>query len=166
MFKEIALGLVLAATAGTVQAAETGHCGSGETSWFNAAVEGTGKMVSICGSASLDAAGAWLDYRFGKPGNVELQFPGDHANSLSAFTIRRYTRPGTTYLKLDFTNGGYTYAILEGFEAGSDPESTATLRVRRNSDGMDVASFDLRLLTDPLNMMRFEDKVPTEPFDE
>jgi hypothetical protein len=165
MIKQYALGLALALIAGTAGAAES-HCGEGETVWFSAAVEGSSKLVSICGSASLEAEGAWLEYRFGRPGEIELRFPAESAGSLSAFTIRRYTRPRTTYLKLEFDNGGYNYAILEGHQADEDPQSTASLRVRRQSDGKDVADLDLVMSTEPLIMMRLENRVRTEPFDE
>ena len=162
----LALGLAIAASAGIAHAAGNSHCGAGETTWFNATVDGASKQVSICGSASLEGGSAWLQYRFGKPGDIDLQYPKNHAGSMSAFTIRRYTRPRTTYLKLDFVNGGYTYAILEGFGADEDPQSTATLRVTRNSDGAEAASLDLAMTTEPLNIMQFEYKVRTEPFDE
>jgi hypothetical protein len=148
------------------EGAATSHCGAGETIYFNAAVNGSPKVVSLCGSADLDANGAWLQYRFGEPGHVELSYPGENADFRSAFTYRRYTRPRVTYLKLDFSNGGYNYAIFEGYDADENPESTASLRVRRESDGEDVADLDLVMSSEELTIMKLEYKVRTEPFDE
>lgn len=172
----LTLALALAALAGsariaaaqtaTVQVAAASHCGAGETIYFNATVDGSPKIVSLCGSASLEGDGAWLEYRFGAPGHVELQYPSANADLMSAFTVRRYTRPRTTYLKLEFDNAGYNYAILEGHGADEDPQSTASLRVRRLSDGEDVADLDLAMSTEPLSIMQLEYKVRTEPFDE
>ena len=157
---------VVAIMSGSVLAAPGTHCGPGETVWFNAALDGSSKTVSICGSSKLDGGDAWLQYRFGRPGRVELAFPEKPAGNMSAFTYRRYTRPGTTYLKLDFKNGGYTYAILEGFDDQADTPSSATLRVTRDSDGTEVAKHNLNMSTEPLNIMRLEYKVTTKPFDE
>jgi len=144
----------------------TSHCSAGETVYFSAAVDGSPKIVSLCGSADLEGDDAWLQYRFGETGNIELRYPAENADFRSAFTVRRYTRPRTTYLKFDFSNGGYTYAILEGYDADENPASTAFLRVRRDSDDEDVAKFDLTMSSDPLNIMTLEYKVRTEPFDE
>jgi len=171
MTTRFALALALAALAGSAQSAaaqtaSASHCGAGETIYFNAAVDGSPKVVSLCGSASLEGNGAWLENRFGEPGDVELRYPSGNADPMSTFTIRRYTRPRTTYLKLDFSNKGYTYAILEAFDADEDPQSNVSLRVRRDSDGKDVADLDLVMSTEPLNIMLLENKVRTEPFDE
>jgi hypothetical protein len=155
-----------AAQTAAAQTAATSHCGAGETIYFNAAVDGSPKVLSLCGSASLEGNGAWLEYRFGEAGDVELRYPSGNADPMSAFTVRRYTRPRTTYLKLDFSNKGYTYAILEAFDADEDPQSNVSLRVRRDSDGKDVADLDLVMSTEPLNIMQLENKVRTEPFDE
>ena len=95
-----------------------------------------------------------------------MQFPSDHQGSLRVFTVRRFTRPGTTYLKLEFDSGGYNYAILDYYEVGADPESETLLRVRRKSNEDDVASFDLTVQGESLGIMRLEDRVRTEPFDE
>jgi hypothetical protein len=163
---QIATAQTAAAQTATVQVAAASHCGTGETIYFNAAVDGSPKIVSLCGSASLEGDGAWLEYRFGAPGHVELQYPSANADLMSAFTVRRYTRPRTTYLKLEFDNGGFNYAILEGHGADEDPQSTASLRVRRLSDGEDVTDLDLVMSTEPLSIMQLEYKVRTEPFDE
>jgi len=158
--------LVASRSAAAAQGAAASHCGAGETIYFNAAVNSSPKVVSLCGSADLDADGAWLQYRFGEPGHVELSYPGENADFRSAFTYRRYTRPRVTYLKLDFSNGGYNYAIFEGYDADEKPESTASLRVRRESDGEDVADMDLVMSSEELTIMKLEYKVRTEPFDE
>ena len=129
-------------------------------------MEETKKVVSICGSADLEGNGVWIEYRFGKPGNIEMRFPADPSAAREEFIVRRYTRAGTTYFKLEFEKGGYNYAILEGAEVGGDPEYAATLRVRQISDGTDVAEFELSRVSDPFNLMKFEDRVRTEPFDE
>ena len=87
------------------------HCGFAKI-WFSAAVRGTNKFISVCGSDSPEGADAWLFYHFGPMGTQELIFPKSRNGSMSVFTLRRLTRPATTYLKFEFSNGGYRYAIL------------------------------------------------------
>jgi len=138
-----------------------GHCGAGETVWFNAAVKDSDKVVSICGGTD------WLAYRFGKPGKVELTVPKRRKGSLEAFTLRRYTRPQVTYLKLEFANGGFVYAIHDDFdgEAGT-PEEAVSLTVTKDGAEEPAATFDLVPSTEPLNLMGLEDKVQAAPYDE
>lgn len=140
------------------------HCEPNEKTWLNAAVGKSGKIVSICGSDAAEAG--WLQYRFGRPGDAELVYPENKNGSLAAFTLRRYTRPQTTYLKLEFTNNGYTYAILEGFDGSASPRESADLRVKRNSDGKEIVNTPIRLTTQPMGVMQLEGRVVSKPFDE
>lgn len=157
--------LVLLALAPSVATAGgIGHCTAGQTAWFSAAVKGSDKVVSLCGSLASNGKPGWLEYRFGRPGAVELRYPDKRTGSLRAFTYRRYTRPRTTYLRLEFTRDGLRYAIDEAFEADMSPQSSVSLNVVRSSDGKEVASYRLTPETEPLRMMRLEDKVPTRPY--
>jgi hypothetical protein len=143
-----------------------GHCAADETAWFNATVTLSTEVVSICGSNGLDGDDAWLDYRYGNLGGVELKWPQQTQGSSQAFVFRRYTRARETYLKLHFAAGGYDYSILEDFNADAEPQSSASLRVTRLSDGRVVMLQDLSMITPALSLMGLEDKVPTKPFDE
>jgi hypothetical protein len=136
------------------------HC-NGAKVWFSAEVRNTGKFVSVCGSDSPDGRDAWLTYHYGLMGSQELIFPKSRKGSTSAFTYRRQVNGQATYLKFEFTNGGYRYIIREG---NVSKKSVAELRVDRVSDGANVASFDLDLKTGPLSLMQLEDKVPTRPY--
>jgi hypothetical protein len=152
--------------AGPASAVEPSHCAAPDKTWFNAKVTGSAKVVSICGSASLAEPTSWLEYRFGKIGHIELSFPQSRSGSLSDFTLRRYTRPRTTYLKFEFDNGGYNYAILEEFNADYEPHSAAQLRVRGDSHGPDIHNFALTMTTPPLSLMALEPFVRKAPFNE
>ena len=61
-----------------------GHCGSGEATYFNCTVK-SGKVLSICGAPEPGGPSGWLQYRFGKLGNVELGWPKERAGSVSKF---------------------------------------------------------------------------------
>jgi len=164
MHRMIALTFAATLLSSPVLAGPQSHCVAGEKTWLNAVVATSGKIVSLCGSQA--AAAGWLQYRFGKPGDAELVYPENRNGSLAAFTLRRYTRPQTTYLKLEFTNKGYTYAILEGFDGSASPRESSDLRVKRNSDGKELVNTPIKLTTPPMAVMQLEDRVVSKPFDE
>ncbi len=136
------------------------HCDGDGKIWFNATVAGTSKVVTVCGDHR------WLRYNFGPIGRQELVYPKAKGGSNNAFTLRRYTGPGTTRLKFEFSNGGYRYAILESLETEGTPRSSASLRVTRISSGRVVADLDLAVTTTPLLLMQLERQVRNAPFDE
>lgn len=69
------------------------------------------KLASVCGSKDLDETRGYVQYRFGRAGQIELEFPRERTNTQSAFKYSRYTRPLVTYLKLQFFNEGVSYTI-------------------------------------------------------
>ena len=140
------------------------HCGQDKT-MFNASVGSTGKIVSVCQHLGASAAQSGLIYRYGKPGHIEMAYPAERA-SYAPFTLRIYTRPRTTYMKFEFTNGGFQYAILEAFEADEAIKDTASLKVTRLSDGKVIFEQPLSPTTEPLTLMAVEDLVTNAPFDE
>jgi len=79
------------------------------------------KIVSICGSRELNKERGYLQYRFGRPGRVELEYPRQRQNTQTAFSYFRYTRPLVTYLGLRFQTGGYDYEVYDNSneEAGA-----------------------------------------------
>jgi hypothetical protein len=79
------------------------------------------KIASICSSRQLDDHSGYVQYRFGRPGRVELEFPHQRQNTQSSFTYKRYTRPLVTYLAIKFTAGGHTYKIYDQFNDEEKP---------------------------------------------
>ena len=71
------------------------------------------KTVSICGSRQLDKERGYLQYRFGRPGHVELQYPQQREHTQTAFAYFRYTRPMVTYLGLRFKINEYDYEVYD-----------------------------------------------------
>jgi hypothetical protein len=71
-------GLTVSA-AGRAEAQD--HWRQGEVVYFSCRIEGSHKLVSLCGGLVRDPetserrADAWLQYRFGPPGKPELVFP-------------------------------------------------------------------------------------------
>lgn len=50
-------------------------CAADETIIFNCATKPAGKIVSLCASKDLTKDKGYLQYRFGLPSKVELEFP-------------------------------------------------------------------------------------------
>ena len=88
-------------------------CARDEQTIWSCEIAGSRKTASICGSPQLDAGRGYVQYRFGRPGRVELEFPRQRQNTQSAFTYKRYTRPLVTSLAIKFTIDRYTYKIYD-----------------------------------------------------
>jgi YD repeat-containing protein len=100
-------------------------CGAGERVLFSAFVEGSTKLVSVCSSKVLDDRRGYLQYRFGRPGKIELQFPSGTRNTQKAFTYTRYTRPLVTYLTLTFTTNKFRYSIHQDDDSETSQASNS-----------------------------------------
>jgi hypothetical protein len=93
------------------------------------------KIVSICGSRELTKERGYVQYRFGRPGRIELEYPRQRQNTQTAFQYFRYTRPLVTYLGLRFQTGGYDYEVYDNFneEAGGSSEAGVTVTPKGNA---------------------------------
>ena len=98
-------------------------CGKDESIVFSCTIKGSGKLLSICSSRQLDASKGYVQYRFGRPGGVELEFPKARENTQAAFRYVRYTRPLVTYLALRFETGGYLYSVHQDSDDEQKPRA-------------------------------------------
>jgi hypothetical protein len=128
----IALLLAFAASA---QAPPT-LCQAGERVYFSCATEPRGRVVSLCGSEQLGEASGYLQYRFGRPGAIELEFPPARAGSVERFRYYHYVRPLVDRQGVTFEAGGYQYSVLDHSEAETAPaERTAGVEVAKDAAG-------------------------------
>lgn len=106
-------------------------CSGEEFDMFNCAIVGSGKLLSICASKSsaLEQGRGYVQYRFGRPGRVELEFPRERRGYQRAFTLvySESSDPGGPVRRsasgaLTFLNGGYRYTVRETFRMGERPE--------------------------------------------
>jgi len=101
------------------------HCRMGEQVLFNCKVDRGPKIISLCGSKQLTDKKGYLQYRFGKPGAIELQFPQNLGGSQAAFRYDHYFRYRVDRTDLHFENGGYEYVLFNHWEGDVKPEKTA-----------------------------------------
>ena len=115
-------------------------CRNEEQIIFSCAVARSPRIVSICGSKLLDHRNGYLQYRFGRVGAVELQFPRDRANTQIAFRYAHYFRAQVDRTEITFHNQNYTYVLFSYYENDINPPiKEAGVRVtRHNSDGTEA----------------------------
>jgi hypothetical protein len=103
-------------------------CKPDEIIYFSCKIKDNLKIVSLCGNAFWNptdgqvSKDAWLQYRFGKPGKLELAYPTNQEDSLTKFRGENLRRGRGFDTAVSFTNQGMTYAleILEGAEREED----------------------------------------------
>ena len=117
-----------AAQAGT--AAPGSLCETGEAVQFSCPM-GRGRLLSVCGQPP-----AALQYRFGKPGQIELRYPADAAQGPQLFLFAQYMRYQVDRIALHFTNEGTDYEVFDEHEDG---KRSAGVRVSKAGDGRETA---------------------------
>jgi len=95
-----------------------GHCAKGEIDYLSCKIKGSEKSVSVCGSAFRDDNeegindDAWLQYRFGKPAQLELVFPDKKQPLQENFTGEFISANDARLYALKFKRGQYNYEVL------------------------------------------------------
>ena len=84
-------------------------CQSGETVHFSCPLA-EARVASLCGDADPGAAGAALQLRVGRPGNLDVRFPTGAPDSAAAFTGQ-----GT---EVRVTTGRMGYAVFSDADGG------------------------------------------------
>lgn len=141
----IAIGAVLNLAPASTRAAET-LCGPREAVYFSCAIKPAGKVVSVCAIRRLlgneeRLDGDYLQYRYGRPGKIELEFPADRAGSLERFRLmHNFGRLAGTFDELSFEVGGHLYTVLDNeLVIGGDVDQIEYERgVRVEHDGQVV----------------------------
>lgn len=137
-------------------------CTQGEQVLWSCVTLRGGKLASLCGSRELDETRGYVQYRFGRAGRVELEFPRERLRTQSAFRYSRYTRPLVTYLKVEFTNDGFTYTIRDDSNSEEKPaRRDASITVKPAGESAKESVLGCRL---PIagSLMKLETVVPRE----
>ena len=96
-------------------------CENTEQVVFSCTIRKSAKIVSLCSSKELTKDRGYLQYRFGVPGNVELEFPKQRAQTQSAFKYSHYFRAQFDQTEISFTQDGYEYAIFDDYNGEEKP---------------------------------------------
>jgi len=85
------------------QALGSSLCEQPEESYFSCCAR-NGKLIELCG-------GKTVEYRFGKPGKIELLYPKAPGDAPMRFA--HYARPLTDRVEISFSTGGADYRVFD-----------------------------------------------------
>ena len=96
-------------------------CEGGEKIVFSCRVEIAAKFVSLCSSKELTKDRGYLQYRFGLPGKIELEFPKQRKQTQSAFKYSHYFRAQVDETEISFTKDGHQYTVFDRYSGDQKP---------------------------------------------
>ena len=79
------------------------------------------RIVSLCASRDLDKERGYLQYRYGLPGKVELEFPSSRTGTQQMFQYTHYMRYQVDLTEINFTIDGYQYQIFDDYNGEEKP---------------------------------------------
>jgi hypothetical protein len=106
----VLLCAVAAQPASAVERVAPGLCAADEVSYF-ACRTARDRRIALCGTSPQA-----VQYRYGRSGAVELQFPERAADAATQMLYSHYGRYQTERVELRFTNGGAEYVLFEYLE--------------------------------------------------
>jgi hypothetical protein len=96
-------------------------CKSDEHIIFNCSIKRAAKIVSLCSSKDLGKEQGYLQYRFGLPGKVELEFPNNHEKTQPLFRYTHYFRAQVDMTEINFAQDVYKYSIFAEYNGEEKP---------------------------------------------
>ena len=96
-------------------------CARDERIIFSCPVKRPAKIVSVCASKDLTSARGYLQYRFGLPGKIELEFPKDRNRTQEKFHYTHYFRAQFDLTEINFTIDGYEYQVFDDYNGEEKP---------------------------------------------
>lgn len=115
----------LALTAANIGCAESSQpgtlCRDNERTVFSCPLDSSAKLVSLCGSRDLAKGSGSLQYRFGRSGEVELEFPKDRHDSREAFRHSHYARYQVDRFAVSFSSKDHRYTVFDDRDGETAP---------------------------------------------
>jgi hypothetical protein len=96
-------------------------CTRDERVIFSCPVKKPAKIVSVCASKDLTSDRGYLQYRFGLPGKVELEFPKDRTGTQQKFQYTHYFRARVDLTEINFTIDDYQYQVFDTYQGEEKP---------------------------------------------
>src|SRR3982074_2248895 len=96
-------------------------CAKDERVIFSCPVKRPAKIVSLCASKDLTSERGYLQYRFGLPGKIELEFPQDRNGTQQKFQYMHYFRAQVDETEISFQINGYEYQIFDTYNGEERP---------------------------------------------
>src|SRR5262245_59396824 len=86
-------------------------CEETEKVVFSCQLKNPAKIVSLCSSTKLTKTEGYLQYRFGVPGKIELEYPKQRSDAQKSFHYSHYFRAQVDETEISFSSDGYTYTV-------------------------------------------------------
>jgi hypothetical protein len=99
-------------------------CERSEKIVFSCRIRNPAKIVSLCASKELTKDSGYLQYRFGLPGKIELEFPKQREQGRAAFKYKHYFRAQFDITEISFSSDGYEYTIFDDYNGEQKPAHT------------------------------------------
>jgi hypothetical protein len=96
-------------------------CAKDERIIFSCPVKPPAKIVSLCASKDLTGERGYLQYRFGVPGKIELEYPNDRTGTQAKFHYVHYFRARVDLTEINFSINGYDYQIFDDYNGEEKP---------------------------------------------
>ena len=96
-------------------------CARDERVIFSCPVRKPAKIVSLCASKDLTSDRGYLQYRFGLPGKIELEYPKDRKGTQEKFQYTHYFRAQFDTTSIAFTIDGYEYSVFDDYNGEEKP---------------------------------------------
>jgi hypothetical protein len=96
-------------------------CAKDERVIFSCPVKRPAKIVSVCASKDLTSDRGYLQYRFGLPGKIELEYPKDRTGTQQKFHYTHYFRAQFDMTDIGFTIDGYEYSVFNDYNGEEKP---------------------------------------------
>lgn len=121
-FASIAVLLCLAVATTSPAQLQTGSlCERDEKVVFSCTVAKSARIVSLCSSKQLTKEQSYLQYRFGLPSKIELEYPKERSRPSEAFKYSHYFRAQVDTTEISFSLNGYEYAIVDDYNGEQKP---------------------------------------------
>jgi hypothetical protein len=96
-------------------------CSKDEHIIFSCMVKRSAKIVSLCASTNFAKERGYLQYRFGLPDKVELEFPKERQGTQQKFHYSHYFRFQVDLTEINFEVGGYEYSVFDSYNGEEKP---------------------------------------------
>jgi hypothetical protein len=97
-------------------------CAKDERVIFSCPIKRPAKIVSVCASKDLTGDRGYLQYRFGLPEKIELEYPKDRQGTQAKFQYSHYFRAQFDMTSINFTIDGYEYSVFDDYNGEEKPK--------------------------------------------
>ena len=96
-------------------------CSRDERVIFSCPIKRPAKIVSVCASKDLTSEHGYLQYRFGLPSKIELEFPKDRNGTQLKFQYTHYFRARFDLTEINFTIDDDQYQVFDDYNGEEKP---------------------------------------------